>query len=143
MMQLGEAGDVGRADLAGRRSTDAMPVTPLLSADVTTHTGDVVQVVLPEPTERADGCLVFLVPSDAWWVGGEVRIRLTSARSTIEGTATFSARVSDVIEWWNAEAGARFDQLDDAVVMTVRPTLTAGPTSPKNRRPAGASSCVN
>ena len=142
-MKAGEAGRVGRADLAGRRSTDSVPVAPLLRADVTTHTGDIVPVILPEPTERADGCLVFLVPSDAWWVGGEVRIRLTTARSTIDGTATFSARVSDVLEWWNAEAGARFDQFDDAVVMTVRPTLTTSPTSPKNRRPAVATSCVN
>jgi hypothetical protein len=95
---------------------------PVLIADVTTHTGDVLQVLLPQPIERADGCLVFLVPADAWWVGGETRVRIAHGGSTLDGSATFSAGVADVLQWWNADASRRFDQLDDAVVMTVRPT---------------------
>jgi hypothetical protein len=137
MMMVGQ---VGAGEFVGLGATGSILTTgPLLSADVTTHTGGIVQVVLPEPAERADGCLVFLVPSDAWWVGGEVQVRLTTAHSIIDGTATFSARVADVIEWWSAEASARFDQLDDAVVMTFRPALEAIPTATTNRRSTAVS----
>jgi hypothetical protein len=127
---------VGETNLVGEYTAAAVStIAPLLSADVTTHTGDVVQAALPEPTERDDGCLVFLVPADAWWVGGDVRVRITTARSTFDGRATFSARAAEVIEWWNAEASRRFDQLDDAVVMTVTP---AEPATARVRRPSAA-----